>query len=597
MEHFLTCSFALFSPKGDDSIYVLSTNPSLLVSLYGALGSDEFIFMPSSIDPVISKNLRGHRGIIEHEVVSDDPAYKQLKVRGVQVDVLDNDGNFSYVSVVDQGGFHLMDEDGVGNFSFYIYPTTPPEEDVFINVVAPAAVDENRYVLVNGKDATILQFTAAVMEPQEVRVTYNPDVIKLDITEKNLLIKIDVDLNEGSTEDQRFINTEQSLLPVDIKLIPGMDNVDGAKAVTIFEDLSGTSVAEGSYGFNATYDVFLRPCSEELLQDIRVVLEESVSGQIVLTPSELNGTNFNNSQCKATVEVSAVDDGFAEGDHYANIRHVVTNSSSNGPIYLTDGSPLFAANVLIQIYDDDIGGVVVRETNGISALAELNKTDNYYYTRYVKVSAEDFIEMREIEVYALVNRNETQLNLTSIGATATLSSSDPPTNFIDLGSIYFISKVIIVNSLSHANVTLLDEDEHVLQEQSLEEISGVTLKTLNWETIQVRDQDLYEDEYSIRLSRAPANGTTVKINISSIAVATDYESQFTPDYRDYSNRRQVYVNGTQTTTLIFTSGNWSEEVILRITAIDDDIEEGANLLNFASQPSNLVSIYYLPFTN
>lgn len=570
---------------------MLSTNPSLLVSLYGALGSDEFVFMPSSIDPVISKNLRGHRGIIEHEVVSDDPAYKQLKVRGVQVDVLDNDGNFSYVSVVDQGGFHFMDEDGVGNFSFYIYPTTLPEEDVFINVVAPAAIDENRYVLVNGKNATVLQFTAAVMEPQEVRVTYNPDVIKLDITEKNLLIKIDVDLNEGTTEDQRFINTEQSLLPVDIKLIPGMDNVDGAKAVTIVEDLSGTSVAEGSYGFNATYDVYLRPCSEELLQDIRVTLEESVSGQIVLTPSELSGTNFNNSQCKATVEVSAVDDGFAEGDHYANIRHVVTNSSSNRPIYLTDGSPLFAANVLVQIYDDDIGGVVVRETNGISALAELNETDNYYYTRYVKVSAKG---LSEIEVYAIVDGNETQLNLTSIGANATLSYSSG--GFIDLGSIYFISKVT-VNSTSHANVTLLDEDEHVLQEQSLVEMPGVT-QTLNWEIIQVRNQSLYEDEYSIRLSKAPANGTTVEINIASIAVATDYESQFTPDYRDYSNRKQVYVNGTQTTTLIFTSGNWSEEVILRITAIDDDIEEGANLLNFASQPSNLVSIYYLlPFTN
>ena len=34
---------------------------------------------------------------------------------------------------------------------------------------------------------------------------------------------------------------------------------------------------------------------------------------------------------------------------------------------------------------------------------------------------------------------------------------------------------------------------------------------------------------------------------------------------------------------------WFDEVPLRVKAIDDDEEEGVDLLNFASQPSNLVS--------
>ena len=305
--------------EGDDEIYVLSTNPSLMVSLYGALGSDTFIITPSNIDPVISQNLRGHRGILEHEVISTDPDYTGLKVRGVQCDVLDNDGNYSYVSVVDQEGFHLMSEDGDGEFSFFVYPTVPPEDDVIVNIVAPAALDENRYVLINGLDADILNFTAGDFTPQEVTVRYNDAVQKLDITDKNLLIKIDVDViaNRTTTKDERFANAEQSLLPVDIKLMPSVNNTL-AKSVTVWESTNGTAVLEG--GFGATYDVYLRPCSQELLSDIKVTMSESVPGQILLSPSVLTGADFDNETCEATVHISAVDDDDSEGDHYVNIQ-------------------------------------------------------------------------------------------------------------------------------------------------------------------------------------------------------------------------------------------------------------------------------------
>ena len=272
------------------------------------------------------------------------------------MDVLDNDGNFSYVSVVDQGGFHLMDEDGVGEFNFFIYPTVPPEGDVFINIVAPAALDERRYVLVNNKNATILKFNGSDFTPQVVTVTYNPNVTDLGLTEKNLLIKIDVDKTNGTTTDERFVIAEQSLLPIDIKLMPGVNNMAGAISVTIDEKRNGTAVAEGPHGFNATYDVYLRPCSHELREIVSVSLEESVPGQLNLSTTELLGKDFNNTECKATIEVSAFDDDVGEGDHYVNIRHVIKNKTSDGPIFLTDGSPLFAANVLVQIYDDDTGG-------------------------------------------------------------------------------------------------------------------------------------------------------------------------------------------------------------------------------------------------
>lgn len=83
----------------------MSTNPSALLGLYGSLGSDTFIITPQTVDPVVSKNLRGHRGIIEHEVISStDEDYDGLVIRGIQADVLDNDGDYGWVLTVDQGG-------------------------------------------------------------------------------------------------------------------------------------------------------------------------------------------------------------------------------------------------------------------------------------------------------------------------------------------------------------------------------------------------------------------------------------------------------------------------------------------------------------
>ena len=55
-----------------------------------------------------------------------------------------------------------------------------------------------------------------------------------------------------------------------------------------------------------------------------------------------------------------------------------------------------------------------------------------------------------------------------------------------------------------------------------------------------------------------------------------------------TNPSKVYVNDSESTTLVFTSDNWYKEVLLRVTAKDDEFEEGVDLLNFASQPSSLV---------
>ena len=211
-----------------------------------------------------------------------------------------------------------------------------------------------------------------------------------------------------------------------------------------------------------------------MLDAISIQMTSSVPDQIELDPPGLTGAHFVNAECKATISVSAIDDDMLEGIHYTTISHSVKNIANEESILLSDGTPLFAANVLVTIYDDDMPGVIIEETNGVTATAELDSNAK--------------------------------------------SAVGEPT--------------------------------------------------------------YYEDDYTIRLTKEPAGN--VEISVESLQVASDVGSSET--------RKQVLVNGDNSQTIIFTPTNWYERVTIQVTAIDDDIVEGVDWLNFAPRPSNLGKI-------
>lgn len=180
---------------------------------------------------------------------------------------------------------------------------------------------------------------------------------------------------------------------------------------------------------------------------------------------------------------------------------------------------------------------------------------------------------------------------------------------VELDDPHDITRVVIHSQdlLSNAKVSILDENDNIVAAKTLGNTANNATITLDdWSippidslpspseveecSAGILQQGNYTDEYYIRLTRKPLDGTTVEIDVTSVAVATDKDGLFTPPNRNFTDRTQVYVNGSETTSLIFTSANWSEEVLLVVTAIDDDVEEGVDLLHFAPQPSNLVSL-------
>ena len=168
-------------------------------------------------------------------------------------------------------------------------------------------------------------------------------------------------MNTFSTVDERFTATAQSILPVDVKLIPGKENTK-AKSVTVFQPTGRTVVAEGDDGFSATYNVFLRPCTPAMANQTTLTILQSVAGQLELSNSVISGAGAKGwdvigGDCNVTITVSPSVDTDQEGDHFVSLIHVVTGTETDGPVLLGDNSTLFASNVSVRIYDDDIGSV------------------------------------------------------------------------------------------------------------------------------------------------------------------------------------------------------------------------------------------------
>ncbi|GAX18396.1 hypothetical protein FisN_2Lh003 [Fistulifera solaris] len=366
-------AIALTGGAGDDTLTVLSTSPNLALYLYGAEGSDTFVITPQKVDPVVSKNLRGHRGILRHTVTSADLGYDGLAVEGVAVDVLDNDGDSgAYFNVIETEVVHVMDEDGLGTFSFWLYPTVTPDPWVTVQVASQTDVNGNAWLLLNGDDLTAVELVFnETAEPQEVIASFNPAAARLEITDYNLLIKLD--LVPLESPDLRFETTAQTIRPVSVKLLPAK-NSPLAKSVTVVQPDGDINVGEGDQGWSSSYDVYLRPCTNAMIQNTIVEIVPTETGRVTVNPEVIDSAHWGSQAggCKVTVQVTPAVDSDEEGIHFVTLTHKVVDSNQED-IRLSDDSILYAESVLVRIYDDLVPNVVIKESLSVTSTAELDQ--------------------------------------------------------------------------------------------------------------------------------------------------------------------------------------------------------------------------------
>ena len=96
--------------EGNDTIYVLGTNPNIVTTVIGGLGSDTIQVLGDVTLPIVS-NEQGRSGVITQGLSSNDPAFDDVGANGVAVSVLSAAGE-SLVKIEPTGAPLLAAEGG-----------------------------------------------------------------------------------------------------------------------------------------------------------------------------------------------------------------------------------------------------------------------------------------------------------------------------------------------------------------------------------------------------------------------------------------------------------------------------------------------------
>src|SRR6185503_6596702 len=140
--------------EGDDTIDVLSTQPSVLTRVIGGLGNDTINVAGDVAGDVVSRNIEGTSGTINHLVRSLDQIYNGLLADGIDLSVARP--NQGQVVIEETDGFSAVREGGCISLSdttclhaidsYNIHLATAPTQDVYVTVsgtMTPQAEQSN----------------------------------------------------------------------------------------------------------------------------------------------------------------------------------------------------------------------------------------------------------------------------------------------------------------------------------------------------------------------------------------------------------------------------------------------------------------------
>jgi len=330
--------------EGNDLITILSTDPTLITTIYAGKGSDIIAITPENPQTIVANDLRGHSGLIDH-IVSSSGSYNALTVDGVAVNVADADG--PEVVVTENQADNILYEGTSGTFSYDVVLTQDPlvGQVEITTVISGSDIDG----ALNGEaNPSVLIFdTNNWATPQTVVVSALSDAALENETSLIALMGV------VHTNGDRY--SETSVRPVIFRIV---DN--DKPAFTTIESDGETVVIEG--GATDTYSLELIPCSGSGTVDVNFD-----SSKVTVTPSSWSYTSSN---CQQTFTVTAVDDSIVESFHYTDITHTVS-SASDSDLLGDFGS------INVKIADNDYPGVLVTETLGFTDVIEGGATDTY----------------------------------------------------------------------------------------------------------------------------------------------------------------------------------------------------------------------------
>ena len=131
--------------EGDDHFFIRSTRAGAVTTIDGGNGNDTFDVAGDVTVPIVSKDLEGLSGVVDHQVTSGDTNYSGLLAPGISLNVADaTTGQF----VLGQSaGSTIVNEQGVSTDYYAVRLAAAPTGTVYVNVSAEAAPPRRRKTL------------------------------------------------------------------------------------------------------------------------------------------------------------------------------------------------------------------------------------------------------------------------------------------------------------------------------------------------------------------------------------------------------------------------------------------------------------------
>jgi Ca2+-binding RTX toxin-like protein len=367
--------------EGDDDFFVLSTKEDLVTTVIGGLGSDTVNVGGDVTQDIISMELEGRSGVINHKVISaTDDEYDNLPAPGLALNVADP-ATLGQVIVDDMDGSVIVGEhDGGTTFTdmFRVRLSGTPSANVYVNVSAARSPSEEDEL---GGDTILLSSGSQIDVPALVLTFDNAnwnswqtvDVRAVDDTlaEGERLVVVS---HSTASADSTFDQAAVTNLKVTVR-------DDDRAGLIINESDNKTLVLEGdaTTGIFDSYDVSL---TRAPLFETTVTVQLTHDSQVVLSSLD---TRFNavtetitfrhdNWNDPITIDVAANDDGDSENRVISKISHTVSAATTD-PTFDFVG----AATVKVEVLDNETAGLLVTETGG-DTLVTSDGTDTDTYT-------------------------------------------------------------------------------------------------------------------------------------------------------------------------------------------------------------------------
>ncbi len=408
---------------------------------------------------------------------------------------------------------------------FIVYLAAEPSADVVL--------DLNSSDLGEGTPSvTQLTFTTATWQfPQIVTVSGVDDLV----ADGDIPYSLDISPNVALTIDAQY----DGVANVSVQLQNVDDDIAG---VEIAETAGSTAVVEA--GATDTYDVRL---DTQPTGDVTISLTPE-SGEVSVSPTSLTFTsgNWNSYQ---TVTVTAVNDDVQEiiAPHTDNILH-----SASGGGY----DAVLISDLGISITDNDSAGLVITPNAvPLSMPEDASSTDSFT----LKLSSEPS---------ALVIVNITVDDASEASVTPSLLTFTPSASSGTSGHWDFDQTV---------TVTGIDDnivDGTVAYTISVDTVSGDTL--YNGQSGSINAETTDDDTLGITVSTA---ALTVAETGTSATYSVVLDSEPLNDVTINVSSDDATEGTLDTSVLSFNSTNWNSPQFVKVTGVDDDIDDGDQVFN------------------